>query len=301
VAIADVNGDGLNDIITVPSYGPAEVKVFLNVLVGGEPTFNASHPYREFLAFPSSFVGGAVVAAADMGSTPLANGPFKPGAFDQKAEIVVGSGAGIEAAVKVFGATAVGTFHPFLAATTGYQGGVSLSVARISSNLVPDIVVGAGVNGRSLVDVYAWNSNSPPTLTSLSANGAGFTAFTGGSQTAPVQVAALDTTGDGIADTILAVQGPGGTTNQIRAFKITSVSPLQVSPPTAIPGSFPYPYFIATIKNPSPALPLVAKKAASPVVTVKNPSPVLPLVAKKVTPLVATQVVDRLFAVSGVR
>ena len=80
-------------------------------------------------------------------------------------------------------ATAVGTFYPFLAATTGYQGGVSLSVARISSNLVPDIVVGAGVNGRSLVDVYAWNSNSPPTLTSLSANGAGFTAFTGASQT----------------------------------------------------------------------------------------------------------------------
>ena len=95
VAIADVNGDGLNDIITVPSYGPAEVKVFQNVLVGGEPTFDASHPYRDFLAFPSSFIGGAVVAAADMGSTPLANGPFDPGAFDQKAEIVVGSGDGM--------------------------------------------------------------------------------------------------------------------------------------------------------------------------------------------------------------
>ena len=31
----------------------------------------------------------------------------------------------------------------------------------------------------------------------------------------------------------------------------------EVSPPTAVPGSFPGPYFIATIKNPSPVLPLV--------------------------------------------
>ena len=38
-------------------------------VVNGVPTFDASQPYRDFLAFPSSFIGGAVVAAADMGST----------------------------------------------------------------------------------------------------------------------------------------------------------------------------------------------------------------------------------------
>ena len=79
VAIADVNGDGLNDIITVPIYGPAEVKVFQNVLVGGEPTFDASHPYRDFLAFPSSFIGGAVVAAADMGAPRWPTDRSNPG------------------------------------------------------------------------------------------------------------------------------------------------------------------------------------------------------------------------------
>ncbi len=103
--------------------------------------------------------------------------------------------------------------------------------------------MGAGANGDSLVDVWAWNGSSP-TLSSLSANGIGFTAFTGASQTAPVEVAALDTTGDGIADEILAVQGPGGTTDQILAFNITSVSPLQVAPATEVPGTYPYPYFI---------------------------------------------------------
>jgi hypothetical protein len=286
VAVADVEGDGLDDIITVPSWGPAEVKVFQNVPVGGVPTFDASHPYRDFLAFPSSFIGGAVVAAADMGSA-LPNGTFV-NILDGKAEIVVGSAAGMKTTVKVFDvshmsastpktvAAAVASFTPWSTATTTFRGGVSLSVARINvADPIPDIVVGAGVNGRSLVDVWAWSdtTTSPATLSSLSANGVGFAAFSGASGYAPVEVAALDTTGDGIADTILAVQGPGGTTGQILAFKITSVSPLQVSSPTAVPGGFPDNYFIATIANPNPVLPPLPKKA----------------------PLVKTQVVDRVF------
>jgi hypothetical protein len=293
VAVADVNGDGLNDIITVPSYGPAEVKVFRNVLVGGVPTFDASHPYRDFLAFPSSFIGGAVVAAADMGSTPLPNGPFSNTVLDQKAEIVVGSGAGMKTTVKVFDvsamiaptpatvATAAASFTPFSTSTTNYQGGVSLSVARFNADPIPDIAVGAGVLGGSLVDVWAWNNSSPARLSSLSANGVGFAAFTGPSRNAPVQVAALDTNGDGIADAIVAAQGPGGTTGRINVFNIASVSPLQVASPIAVPGSFPFPYYIATIKTPSPVLPGVA-----------------PLASKKTPPL-TTQGVDKLFAALG--
>jgi hypothetical protein len=249
VAIGDVDGDGLNDIITVPSWGPAEVRVFRNVLVGGVPTFDASSPYRQFLAFPTSFIGGAVVAAADMGQ-------FVGGAFvntlDGKAEIVVGSGAGIQTTVKVFevsaAATAARSFTPFSTGATNYQGGVSLSAARINADLIPDIVVGAGVNGGSLVDVWAWSNTPSATLSSLSANGIGFAAFTDASRTAPVRVAALDTNGDGVAEAILAAQGPGGTTSQIREFDITSVSPLQVSSATVVPGTFPGPYFIATIQ-----------------------------------------------------
>jgi len=283
VAVADVDGDGLNDIITVPSYGPAEVRVFRNVLVAGVPTFNAQQPYREFLAFPASFIGGATVSAADMGSTPVANGPFSTLALDGRAEIAVGSGAGMLNTVKVFDATtitapspaavpvAAGSFTPFGAITPTTRGGVALSVARITSDLVPDIVVGAGVNGRSRVDVWAWSNSTSATLSSLSANGLGFMAFTDASRNSPLRVAAQDTNDDDIADEILVVQGPGGTTGQIRVFEITSAAPLQVTQLANLPGSYPGPYFIATLENPFPVLPLaVAADLPNPDVVVNG-------------------------------
>ena len=265
VAVADVDGDGLSDIITVPSLGAAQVKVFRNVLVAGRPAFDASRPYRNFLAFPASFIGGAVMAAADMGSTPPQNGSFDNTRRDGKAEIVVGSSAGTKTTVKVFDVSRMAastpdtvpaasrSFTPFSTLTTSYQGGVTLSVARINADPIPDIVVGAGVNGGSLVDAWAWSNTPSAQLSSLSTNGTGFAAFTDASRTAPVQVAAQDTTSDGIADTILVAQGPGGTTNQIRSFNIISASPLRVSRPTPLVGRFPGPYFIAALNDPSSA------------------------------------------------
>jgi len=340
VAAADVDGDGLNDIVTVPSYGPAEVKVFRNALVGGVPTFDGAHPYRDFLAFPSSFIGGAVVAAADMGSTPVAGGPFNTTILDQKAEIVVGSGPGMKTTVKVFDISRLNTptprampatvasFTPFSTSTTSFQGGAFLNVARINADPIPDIIVGAGVNGGSLVDVWAWNNTSAAWMSSLSANGLGFAAFTGPSRTAPVRVAGLDTSGDDIADVIVAVQGPGGATNEIREFNITSTSPLQVSAPTTVSGSFPGPYFIATANNSLPIVPLVANgvspsqvapsRVSPPQVSTpprmlaaispgrnigvpnKNVSPVVPPVTKKTTPSQA-QVRDRYFSAYRVK
>ena len=70
LTVADVNGDGKPDIITVPSYGAANVRVFLNQYPAN-PAFQAT-PDISFQAFPVASIGGAVVAAGDMGR--LVNG-----------------------------------------------------------------------------------------------------------------------------------------------------------------------------------------------------------------------------------
>jgi len=278
LATGDVDGDGLLDIITVPSTGPAEVKVFRGMLVGGVPIFDALHPYKDFLAFPSTFIGGAVIAVADMGFTSSTTKLFA-NTLDNKAEIIVGSGAGMTATVKVFDvseisilspnsvAAASKTFTPFSTTSNSYKGGLSLAVAKVNADVVPDIVVGAGVLGGSQVDVWAWN-NLNATLKSLSSNGLGFAAYTDASRTAPVQVSSLDINEDGISDTIVVSQGPGGTTSQIRAFHITNTAPLMVSQTALVPGSFPGASFIAMIENPSSSLHHVSE--AFSVTTVSN-------------------------------
>ena len=68
----------------------------------------------------------------------------------------------------------------------------------------PDIIVGMGVNGTSRIEVWTWNISDA----SLALRGAIPDAFTGPSNKAPVRVAALDADGNGIAEAILAVQGP---------------------------------------------------------------------------------------------
>ena len=238
VAVGDVNGDGKLDIITIPTYGPAEVKVFLNQSPNVDPIRNT--PYRDFLAFPARFISGGVVAAADMGR--LVGGSFV-NTLDGKAEIVVGSGPGMPSSLRVFDvsgrATLVRSVVPFGPA---FQGGLSLSVARIDSDFIPDIVVGAGVNGHSKVEVWDWNTGNAK-LFRLG----GFVAFTGLSAGATVHVAAKDTNSDGIADTILAIQGTNGngTTGEIHTFDIISTSPFHVVQETPLSG-FPGPWFIAS-------------------------------------------------------
>jgi len=244
LALADVNGDGRLDIITAPSYDVANVRVFLNQYPLNPPF--QSTPDISFRAFTTVAIGGAVVAGADMGQ-------WVGGAFvnvpDGKAEIVVATGGGTKATVSVFdvsGATParVQTFFPFTAVNSNFQGGVSLDVARIDADAIPDIIAGMGTNGTSRIEVWAWNTATA----SLGMLGAIPGAFTGASNNAPVNVAAMDTNGDEIGDAIFAVQGPIGTTAEVHRFNITNTSPFayqQADPLTGFPG----PWFVATEKT----------------------------------------------------
>jgi len=249
LAVADVNGDGKPDMLTVPSYGAAAVHVFFNHYDGADPSAPAfrAEPDISFLPFGVAAIGGATVAAADMGR--LSAGAFV-NETDGRAEIVVGTGGGTKAQVAVYslaGTTpvCVGSFVPFATTDPDFLGGVSLAAARLDPNAAPpwapaDIIVGMGVNGTSRIEVWKWNVADA----TLALRGAIPGVFAPPSDNAPVRVTALDGNSDGVAETILAVQGPIGTAGEIQRLEITAAAPFQYQRGTPLAG-VSGPWFIA--------------------------------------------------------
>lgn len=149
IAVGDVTGDTLNDVIVSRSRGPAVVKVFENSLVAGSPFAQLGRTAaRAFNAFPQPrrYQGGSSVAVGDVRGLG-------------KQQIVVGSGAGMGGLVRVFDvripAAAYAALMQVVDPTVpAIRGGLNVAAGDLDGDGHAEIVTGAGAAGWSRVRVY---------------------------------------------------------------------------------------------------------------------------------------------------
>ncbi|MCZ2340415.1 MAG: VCBS repeat-containing protein, partial [Bacteroidales bacterium] len=181
IASADVNGDGVPDLIAGagPGGGP-RVRVLDGV------TFQT---IADIFAFEPTFTGGVYVAAGDFNK-------------DGYAEIVIGAGEGGGPRVQVYDGKTITKVTDIFVFETSFRGGIRVSVGDFNGDGTLDLVTAAGEGGGPRVKVV--DGAFLPNVIPL----ADFFAY---EQTLRngVYVGAGDINGDNKAD-IVTGAGPGG-------------------------------------------------------------------------------------------
>jgi uncharacterized repeat protein (TIGR01451 family) len=219
VTAADFNGDGVKDIVAGMSSSTGMVRGFVvtplaQLPLNGDPV--ADTAAFSFRGFPPRYAGGVMLAAGDFGTFTGGMNSSLPDGLD---EIVVGSNSGRRATANVWAVSSaprlVRTILPF---GTRFNGGVTLSVAKYDADTVQDIFIGAGIRGKSVVEVYSGATGQK--ITTLPP--AAFGSFA--KPNAAVFVAALDLTGDGPVTNVYGVQGRNGGRGSSGIFGLTRSS-----------------------------------------------------------------------------
>ena len=202
VASADLNGDGIPDIITAPGAGMApEIKVF-----DGKTGVQLAGPVGDFLAYDRSMQGGVFVAAGD-----VTGDPFN--------DIIVAPGAGGGSEVRTFSGKDGSLLHSFNAYGPGFEAGLPVAVGNWAGAPRPYVVTGTGpgVSAETRVFDAVTGQQVSGAVGDLHPYGQN---FTGG-----VWVATGDTAGDGSTDLIT---GAGvGHTPEVKVYDGQTGSVLQ--------------------------------------------------------------------------
>ena len=182
VVVADLEDDGIQEIITFPGAGGGpNVKTF-----SAANGTQISGPLGSFMAYDSGFSGGVFGAAGDI------NG-------DGYLDIITGPGAGGGPNVKAFSGLDGSVLANFFAFNSSFSGGISVAAGEINGDGFADIIVGAGAGGGPQVSIFSGLNQS--LIRSFFAFDVG---FTGG-----VFVAVGNVIGDGNIE-IITGAGTGG-------------------------------------------------------------------------------------------
>lgn len=229
IAASDFNADGRDDF-ALGDAGGSEVKVFLT----RQPTPQNADPVANTpvqTLFRRGLGGG--IAAADMGT--FSNGAVTSATTqDGRAELILASGVGAAPLVQVVDLSGtrprvVDTLAPF---AKGDRAGMTVTTALVNDGGIPDFIVTTG-GRRPKTEVYDGVVAAAP-----NARLAGFQAFsTPVRRTVSSTVAALDTDGNGRADTIFASQGFRGTAG-VKSVATTGIAGGTIGAFSAF-GSFP--------------------------------------------------------------
>jgi hypothetical protein len=145
VATADVNGDGIKDIIVGSSAGLVPIVKVYSGATGNLPAANTPNLLMSFNpGYPASYKGGVFVAAGDTTG-------------DGKAEISVAPKTGNGAQIRHFNitgsvATLLQAFKPY---TNTYGGGAHLAIGDVNDDGAGDIIVAPGNAAMKNIKIYS--------------------------------------------------------------------------------------------------------------------------------------------------
>jgi VCBS repeat-containing protein len=263
VAVGDVDGDSSEDIVVAKSREGGEVRVFRMTNGGTRATLYATIASP----FGPGYNGGSSVGVADVGE--FTNGALVKSVGDNKVEILVGSGAGITAQVRVYDVSrpssprVADTILPAFNAAYGrpFTGGVTATGGRYAASGVADsideIVISAGRGGSGAAQTIVYDGTVSAAANAIRR---GFTTYGAAERpNAAVFTAAVDADGNGQVDRFLVTQGdPGGPAGIANvsvagvraAAPVTSLAgPLRIATPRTV---FQPQTINGTVATPSP-------------------------------------------------